>query len=178
MLRTFSIVASPPTHQPPSLKPNQKAMRSILMKGHSHSWNTTATATSCFPTPKITTLPSGSPTTASVSAPTVATTAPFGAAMSQASPLNPQTNSLFYLFFLFVTKKFWIILIWFQQGIRWFWLLGVPIKRPRYGMCRSESSCTRSKRVGSLNLIGLSFLISNADFAVWFLRKKIEKRSN
>ena len=38
---------------------------------------------------------------------------------------------------------------------------------------------TRSKRVGSLNLIGLSFLISNADFAVWFLRKKkIEKRSN
>ena len=105
MLRTFSIVASPPTHQPPSLKPNQKAMRSILMKGHSHSWNTTATATSCFPTPKITTLPSGSPTTASVSAPTVATTAPFGAAMSQASPLNPQTNSLFYLFFSFCDKK-------------------------------------------------------------------------
>ena len=142
MLRTFSTVASPPTHQPPSLKPNQKAMRSILMKGHSHSWNTTATATSCFPTPKITTLPSGSQTTASVSAPTVATTAPFGAAMSQASPLNPQTNSLFFLFFM--TKFFWIILIWFQQRIWWCWLLGVLIKRPRYGMCRPESSYTHS----------------------------------
>ena len=35
----------------------------------------------------------------------MATTAPFGAAMSQASPLNPQTNSLFYLFF-FCDKNF------------------------------------------------------------------------
>ena len=55
-------------------------------------------ATSCFPMPKITALLSSLPTTASISAPTMATTAPFGAAMSQASLLNPQTNSLFYLF--------------------------------------------------------------------------------
>ena len=78
------------------------------MKGHSHSWNTTATATSCFPAPKITTLPSGSPTTASVSAPTVATTAPFGAAMSQASPLlsiHKLTHS--FTFFDFFVTFFW-----------------------------------------------------------------------
>ena len=89
----------------------------------------------------------------------MATTAPFGAAMSQASPLNPQTNSLFYLFFFFCDKKF----------LNYFDLVSTG---------DSMILITRSKRVGSLNLIGLSFLISNADFAVWFLRKKIEKRSN
>ena len=86
----------------------------------------------------------------------MATTAPFGAAMSQASALNPQTNSLFYLFFFFCDKKI----------LNYFDLVSTG---------DSMILINRSKRGGSLNLIGLSFLISNADFAVWFLRKKNRK---
>ena len=41
--------------------------------------------------------------------------------LRQVLSIHKQTHS--FTFFFFVTKNFWIILIWFQPGIRWFWLL-------------------------------------------------------